>query len=194
MRRSVMTWTPLTCLLILTTSGWGCDRDNPQSAAPTLARLELGAIHNLSTFGDIYLAGQPGVKDFALLEHRGVKTVVNLRQPDEMTNLPEQNIVAKLGMTYHQFPTRGPETFTDELFDQVRNLLRDPANRPILLHCGSANRVGPVWIVYRVLESGAPFDEAVEEARAVGLQHEPYIEVARSYIEKRVDKDSRKTK
>jgi protein tyrosine phosphatase (PTP) superfamily phosphohydrolase (DUF442 family) len=55
---------------------------------------------------------------------------------------------------------------------QVREfsaLIEDVTNYPVLVHCVSANRVGAMWTLYRVMK-GIPFPIAVEEGRTVGLK------------------------
>jgi len=40
---------------------------------------------------------------------------------------------------------------------------------PLLIHCGSANRVGAIWVLYLV-HRGIPISIAVEEGRTIGMQ------------------------
>jgi hypothetical protein len=48
--------------------------------------------------------------------------------------------------------------------------------------CGSASRVGGMWLVKRVLQDGWPIDKATEEAKAIGLRSEPLEKFALDYI------------
>jgi hypothetical protein len=63
----------------------------------------------------------------------------------------------------------------------VRELLRT-TERPLLFHCASANRVGANWIPYRMLDQGVTWEQAVDEARAMGLRTEAYVDLARDYV------------
>ncbi|MDF1813784.1 MAG: DUF3365 domain-containing protein, partial [Verrucomicrobiales bacterium] len=56
------------------------------------------------------------------------------------------------------------------------------APRPLLLHCGSSNRAGAVWLAARALDQGVELEKAVEDAKLVGLKKEAYEEKARAYI------------
>ena len=57
-----------------------------------------------------------------------------------------------------------------------------------MLHCGSANRVGAVWMVYRVLDEGVTWEQAHREALEVGLRTDGYVERAKEYVEARSNK------
>lgn len=73
---------------------------------------------------------------------------------------------------------------TDEVLDRARAELK-AAPRPILMHCASANRVGAVWLPYRVLDGGLSWDDAVAEAKVVGLRSAELEAKARDYVERR---------
>ena len=61
-------------------------------------------------------------------------------------------------------------------------MLGDKKKQPLMLHCGSANRVGAIWLVHRVLDDGIDVDVAVVEAKKVGLRVPSYLEKAKDYI------------
>jgi hypothetical protein len=52
------------------------------------------------------------------------------------------------------------------------------------LHCASANRVGAVWIPFRVLDQGIELEAAVAGAKAIGLETPEYEAKARDYVER----------
>lgn len=146
---------------------------------------ECGTIVRLHELGGVLLASQPKPADFALArKQEGVKTVINLRHPVEIMDFDEQKIVEEEGMRYVNVPFDGPDELTDEVFDAVRDLL-ESAERPILLHCSSANRVAATWLPYRVLDGGLTYVEALAEAKTVGLKSPDYEQRARDYIEQR---------
>ena len=168
----------LTCLLLALA---GCAADAPPaSSAPE--PTTCGDVRNLSVAGEIYMAGQPTADDFALLRARGIKTVINYRRQSEF-DLNERAIVEGLGMTYVHYPWNGPDMLTDARLDEMRRQMRD-SERAILVHCGSANRVGAVWLAYRVLDEGVALETAIAEARAVGLRTEAYETITLAYIER----------
>ncbi|MEM9556140.1 MAG: protein tyrosine phosphatase family protein [Acidobacteriota bacterium] len=152
----------------------------PAAEAPETP--EYGTIARLHTLDGVFLASQPQPADFERARTDGVKTVINLRHEDE-TDFDEPTVVEELGLGYVHLPFNGPDELTDEVFDQARELLRT-TERPILLHCGSANRVGAVWLPYRVLDEGLSWDEALAEAKEVGLKTPAYEELAKDYVER----------
>ena len=70
-------------------------------------------------------------------------------------------------------------------FEQVGEFIKavkDQSNQPMLIHCGSANRVGAFWMIYRVVEQGWPEDKALDEATRIGLKSEVLKKFAADYI------------
>ena len=65
----------------------------------------------------------------------------------------------------------------------LRELLRDTNNQPMMMHCGSANRVGAIWLIYRVLDEGWTYEDALKDAESVGLRSAELTERAKKYIE-----------
>ncbi len=149
-----------------------------------LEPYECGDIKKLHTYGGIFLASQPQPADFEQAKKGGVKTVINMRHPSEINDFDEQQLVADLGLAYHNPAWNGPEELTDEVFDQLRELLKTE-EKPILLHCSSANRVGPIWMVYRVLDNNLSTEEALAEAKIVGMKSPDYEAMAIDYINRR---------
>lgn len=156
----------------------------PAAAASTVASVEqasLGSIPNLSRAGNLFFAGQPNSDDLGLLEGAGITTVINLRHPAELGGFDEGAAVRDLGLSYESLPWNGPDELTDDVFEATRALLRE-VDSPTLFHCGSANRVGAVWLPFRVLDQGVDLEQAVAEARQVGMRTPEYEALARDYI------------
>lgn len=151
----------------------------------TLEAVEVPGIEKIHTVAGVYLAGQPDEAGFEAAKTGGVRTVINLRHDDEI-ELEEKAFVEGLGMTYLHLPWNGAEELTDEVFDRARELLKS-AEKPVLLHCKSANRVGAVWLPYRVLDGGLSLEAAATEAKSVGLKSDEYEAKARDYIEREKD-------
>ena len=146
-------------------------------------KASLGATRNVHRYRDFYLAGQPSEADLQEAKNVGIKTVVNLRMPKELA-FHEKEIVDKLGMAYHNPGISAPEMMTDQLFSKIRGILNDSEHQPVLLHCGSANRVGAIWLAYRVLDGGLSYEAALSEAKTVGLRSPAMEEKAKDYIER----------
>lgn len=145
-----------------------------------LRTAALGLPNGQLSLEGIATAGQPDADDVRRLGEAGYKTVVDLRAQGEPRGFDEAGAVRKAGMEYVNVPVTGPPS--DETFDTLRQLLRDPRNRPALVHCGSANRVGGALIPYLVLDEGKELREAVEAATGIGLRSRELADRAAEYV------------
>jgi len=127
-----------------------------------------------------------GATDTAALEGLkadGFRSVINLRVATEPgANVEENQAKAKaLGLNYFHLPIAGASP-DPAIVDQFLAIIADKANQPVFIHCASANRVGAVWLVKRVLQDGWPVDKATTEAKAIGLTAPPLEKFALDYI------------
>lgn len=171
------------CLLNLQAAADDSPKDSKVKKPPKLEACELGRTYNVHRLGKIYLAGQPSAADFAIAKKEGIKTVINLRTPVEM-RFDEKGVLKGLGIEYHYLPFAAPNTLKDEIFEKSLKVLGNKKKQPVLLHCASANRVGAIWLVHRVLNDKVPYDKALLEAKEVGLNSPPNEATAKLYIEK----------
>jgi uncharacterized protein (TIGR01244 family) len=148
-------------------------------------KLERPGITNFTKVDAVVACG--GATETTALEglkNDGFKAVINLRQTSEPgANIDENKARAEaLGLNYIHIPFNGqaPEAKSvDDFLAAVNN----KANQPVYIHCGSANRVGAVWLVKRVLQDGWPVAKATEEAKLIGLRSAPLEQFALKYIE-----------
>ncbi len=124
----------------------------------------------LPVFDDVYSAGQPTEADLAALARTGVRTIINLRHPTESTDFDEANVVATLGMRYANIPVSGTQDLTRETIANFSRELTDARSRgPVLIHCGSANRVGAVIALEQAWVQRQNTGAALAAGRAAGL-------------------------
>ena len=140
----------------------------------------LSDIPNLHTQGGVFFAGQPSPEALEAAARAGLAGVLDLRHGAER-DWDEAALAASLGLSYHAVPWNGPDQLTDEVFARVDGVLAS-APRPLLFHCGSGNRVGAHWLVWRVRHDGLDWDAALAEAREVGLRTPAYEQRAREYL------------
>ena len=150
---------------------------------PVLKKQRLGSIKQVHALGDIYLTGQPTPDDLALLKGHGIKTIISLRHTQELP-WDEATAVRQHGMRFVHVPFQSPEQLKTETFDKVLKALRDKQRGPTVLHCGSANRVGAMWYVYRILDGKIDPDAAAKEAKTAGLRNPKYLERAQAYVKR----------
>jgi uncharacterized protein (TIGR01244 family) len=132
----------------------------------------VGQAPNSAKFGDrVYFAGQPSAKDLAEYAKLGVKTVVNLRMPNEMEGVGfnEAAVVKAAGMRYVSVPFGATMPGDGELA-KIYAELNKAGERKVLLHCASSNRAGMVWAVYRGEQHGVAGEPALAEGKAAGLK------------------------
>lgn len=158
-----------------------CATEHKAITTDKLEPYECGTVTKLHNFKGVFLASQPSAADFEQAKKGGIRTVINLRHPSENKDFVEAEVIKGLGLAYHNPAWNGPEELSDQRLDEVRNLLKT-AERPILLHCSSANRVGPMWLVYRVLDDGASVEQATAEAKIVGMKSPDYERLAKDYV------------
>jgi uncharacterized protein (TIGR01244 family) len=103
----------------------------------------------------------------AELKSLGFAMVIDLRGPDEGAE-HERRSAAMVALRYENIPVTA-EIPADAQIVAFARLVEDAGNHPLLVHCASASRVGAMWALYRAAR-GVPFDVALAEARAIGLQ------------------------
>jgi len=133
--------------------------------------------------------GQPNAEQLAELTKEGVRTVVNLRQPDEYDAAAEAKEAKADGLGYISVPFDGHHP-DDEAVARFLRALEDPAVFPIFIHCGSGNRVGAVWMIRRMIEDGWSAEDAEREARQLGLRSDSLRDFALDYVKRHPRKAS----
>ncbi|HIG42859.1 MAG TPA: hypothetical protein EYQ14_20275 [Gammaproteobacteria bacterium] len=115
---------------------------------------------------------------FGELKKHGFKTVLDLRTEAEGVR-EEAKIAEQAGLVYHNIPI-GKEWPTDNVFRRFKELVENPDNLPILIHCASANRVGMVWAEYEI-RNGKDFDAAIVEGRTIGMREARETQLIKSH-------------
>jgi protein tyrosine phosphatase (PTP) superfamily phosphohydrolase (DUF442 family) len=128
--------------------------------------------------------GQPSAEQFAKLKASGVEVILDIRDPMEPRPYDEPAEVRRLGMEYVNVSVR-QGALDDRTMDAVLTELRRNRNRPLLIHCASANRVGGALIPYFIMDQGMSEDAAVTEAMRVGLRGADLMEWALEYTRRK---------
>lgn len=126
-------------------------------------------------------AGATPPEAMAELRSRGFTTVINFRTVAENGATVNAGRVAAeaAGLKYIHIPFREPSAEVAETF---LSAVGDPDNQPAFIHCGSANRVGAMWLIKRVKQDGYTVDNALAEAEAIGLSSAGLREFALDYV------------
>jgi uncharacterized protein (TIGR01244 family) len=130
---------------------------------------------------EICTGGQPSMDDLAKMKEQGVKAIINLRQASEYNAEEEAARVKELGLRYFHIPVKSTEP-KDEQVAEFLKVMADPANRPVYIHCMSANRVGGFWLIRRVLVDNWKLEDAIQEAEKIGLSNPVTRQFALDYV------------
>ncbi len=158
----------------------GCSRSLHQASFTTATPVaDWSGVANLSHDGDIYFGGQPTADAFGTAQKMGVKVVVNLRSDREIAamDFDEAALVEQLGMKYVAIPIT-MKSFGSSDTDALKEVLKNTSG-PVLIHCGSSNRVGALWAMYVHRHRGVALDDAIALGRKAGLQSEGLVETIR---------------
>jgi uncharacterized protein (TIGR01244 family) len=144
----------------------------PAPPKPPAKAEPFSGIVNFMPIDDLFAcAGNVKPEAAAELKRRGYVSLLNLRSADEPGATVEATgeAVRAAGMKYIHVPTSRANTITPATVDAFLAAAKDPANRPLVFHCGSGPRASAFWLIKRVRVDGWPVDRAVKEAEELGL-------------------------
>lgn len=156
-------------------------RETPRIKAgstPPTAEVALGGIKHR------FLLTQPDAAQVAQLPAYGVNTIINYRTPGEHPTYDEAAAAASAGLTYSNLPYKGAAELSDDFFSKARASIGEveAKGQSAALHCRTGNRVGPGWAAYRAIDQGIPVEQAIKEAKEVGMRDAGLEAAARAYI------------
>jgi uncharacterized protein (TIGR01244 family) len=154
------------------------------TADKQVTKQERAGIVNFSKVDAVVACG--GATDTAALDGLkadGFKAIINLRTAGEQGANLEQNAARakELGLNYISIPFAAGKP-DPKVIDDFLAAIANKSNQPAFVHCGSASRVGAVWLAKRVIQDGWTIEKATEEAKAIGLRGEPLEKFALDYI------------
>jgi uncharacterized protein (TIGR01244 family) len=152
--------------------------------AAQVKKSEMPGVTNYSRVdATIGCGGATQPSAMAGLSKEGFKSVINLRLANEQgVDIDASRAATEAaGMKYLHLPfdVASPDP---ALVDNFLAAVSNTANQPVYIHCGSANRVGAVWMIKRVLQDGWDVPKAQEEAEAIGLTNPRLKTFATNYI------------
>ena len=166
----------LACLLVMFSLAVPCAAQVPAAAVP-------GVTNYTRVDATVACGGATSMDAYPVLKAEGFAAVINLRQADEAgASIGESKAAAEaVGLKYIHVPlnSRAPSA---EAADAFLAAVTDPANSPVYIHCATANRVGAVWLIKRVLIDGWDVATATAEAERIGLRSPHLKQFALDYI------------
>jgi rhodanese-related sulfurtransferase len=147
----------------------------------------LAGVPNASLpFPGLATSGQPTAAALEAFRDAGGQVVLDIRDPMEPRPFDEPDLVRRLGMEYLNLSVR-QGALDDRVMDQILEVVRNRAleNRPLLVHCASANRVAGALIPYFILDRGMDEETAVERAMQLGLRGADLMEWGLDYARRK---------
>ena len=156
-------------------------------AIPLTAQVQKQDIPGIRNYSRVdATVGCGGATDpaaMATLKKEGFVSVINLRLANEEgANVDAGRAAAQAaGLKYIHLPFNAAMP-DPKVVDNFLAAVADKSNQPVYIHCGSANRVGGVWMIKRALQDKWPLDRALTEAQAIGLNNPALQTFATDYI------------
>ena len=117
----------------------------------------------------LYTAGQPAPGDWAAIRARGVRTVINLRTPNELEGRNEAAEVQASGMRYIEIPVAGSEGVNAANARLLHEALSPAHGGGVLVHCASGNRAGALLALEQRDFDGVAAERALEIGKSGGV-------------------------
>ena len=162
----------------------GSETSSADSLAPGAPPEEgpPGVVNYTRVDATVACAGATPPTAMAQLKELGFTSVINFRTAGERGATVEEGKAAAeaAGLEYFHIPFRSP---SPEVVDEFLVTIADTSNQPVYIHCGSANRVGAMWFIKRVIQDGWEIDAAMAEAEGIGLRSEGLKEFALTFVQ-----------
>jgi uncharacterized protein (TIGR01244 family) len=131
----------------------------------------------------VMTAGQPTGEQVQLLAEDGYKTILDLRTPAEPRGFDEVEAARQNGLAYVNVPVN-PTNLDQATIDRFLAAMKK-AQKPVLIHCSTATRVGALWYAWLVLEKGKAPAAALNQAKAAGLRSPELMEKIEKLVAER---------
>ena len=154
------------------------------SLAAQVVKGEIAGVRNFSRVdATIGCAGATDASAMTALRKEGFVSVINLRLESEQgADVPAGRAAAQAaGLKYIHLPFNAASP-DPKVVESFLAAVADKSNQPAFIHCGSANRVGAVWMIKRALQDGWTVERAQAEGEAIGLSNPDMKAFALSYI------------
>lgn len=138
-----------------------------EQAGPATAPLVQ--VRNAVPVADMLFCGQPSAEALAEIAGAGYRTVLSTRGEGEL-DWDERELVEGHGMAFITIPMPSPvQEIHDEQVEALDEAMRTAA-RPIVMHCGSGNRVAGLYAVWLAERQGVAHEEALRQGEAAGMR------------------------
>ena len=121
-------------------------------------------------------SGQPDAAALEVFANSGYGVIIDMRGPDEDRGMDDfEGAVEATGMQYLAFPVVGAEQVSFETAAKLDEVLQG-IDGPVLMLCGSGNRVGAVLALRQSL-NGASDEDSIQFGKDAGMTRlEPRVQ------------------
>ena len=157
-------------LLALLALAFGATADETDLGGVTGLKVDLDRVVELGTVSPVdgvTSAGQPDKAALEVFADVGYATIIDLRGANENRGFEEAAVVEELGMHYVALPIESKDAISFENARKLDALLEEYPG-PVLVHCGSGNRVGAL-LALRASLDGADDESALATGLDGGL-------------------------
>jgi len=134
----------------------------------------------------VMAAGQPTAEQIPRLATAGYHTILDLRGVEEDRGYDEAAAVQAAGMSYVQVPVASAADLDAATFERFFEVM-ETAERPLVVHCRSSNRVGALYAAYLAVREGLSLEDALSRGREAGLRSEELTARVRAYVTEQAD-------
>jgi protein tyrosine/serine phosphatase len=132
--------------------------------------------------GVLYRSGQPRGLGLEFVKLYGIRTLINLREPDRKGIPEEKAFAAENGLQFYNFSIGSSAAEIDETVKRFLSIVADKSNWPILVHCSRGKeRSGVLSAIYRIEYDRWSNDDALEETYRLGLER-GHMPIPENYI------------
>ena len=142
------------------------------------------ALPNLHTIrkGVLYRSGQPRGPGLEFVKLYGIRTLINLRNPDSKGTPEEKAFAAEQGLRFYNFSIGSSAAEIDATVKRFLAIVADKSNWPILVHCSRGKeRSGVLSAIYRIEYDHWSSEDALEETYRLGLAR-GHMPIPENYI------------
>ena len=151
-------------------------------AQPVAIRPGTLALNYVENSPRISSAGMPTRRQFASIANAGFDAVVNLAPSGVFgAHEDERTLVEQQRMRYFNVPVDFDSPRKED-FERFAQILRDNADRRILVHCQMNLRASTFVYLYRVIELGEDTDRAFDDVEHVWLPSSRWREFIREIL------------
>jgi len=133
---------------------------------------------------DIFLSGAPHEDTFREMAHAGIRIAVDLREPEEIQGF-EKRAAKQNGITYYSAPISRVGDLQEDQIEAVDRIVAQRQGQKIWVYCNSGNRTASWMAIHLAKTQGMKADEAIAEAKNLGLNKEEMMTKVRAFLQKK---------